>query len=456
MEALAGIDHQTSQSYDAASAFNVLVTLGVTWCIYALGRIWTGDRWLALLMALLYSLLCNANVWIRHMVPYQESLLFSLLALWVLSVNRESGDRGITRVALGGLLTAFAYTCYPGHYAFVIINGVTCLALSRRRVRSAAAFSATFAAVMGVFEAVSRYGGGSYISDLRALSGSISMGDPREGYVFIWHYLRDVEGIVGVTLFALFGAFAALILWRRGARIDRAARVAIITAVACYLLHASMGVLAGKMVFYGRILAAYLPFLVGGAAIALANLQRRKLRRLGVGVLVATSAYSFVTFAQRYSQIVYPAEFLRHTMTSLGRGMEYPPNALWACVSGDRSESVESLDPALITVVDTRPDGSDVYVLLASHDEARRTGRRFIGVNLKFMWYFRERYDRFIPPEGYRLIAEALHPEVFPFTGYEGRRPWERERLARRQYTMRIYERVPDAGRMAAVSGTQR
>jgi len=82
---LAEIDPRTPQYYDVACAFNVLVTLGVTCCLFALGRLWTGSSWFALLIAVVYSLLCGANVWIRHLVPYQTSLLFYLLALWLLS-----------------------------------------------------------------------------------------------------------------------------------------------------------------------------------------------------------------------------------------------------------------------------------------------------------------------------------------------------------------------------------
>lgn len=452
--ALLGIDGNTPQYYDIASGFNVLVTLGVTGCVFALGCVWTGRPWFGLLIAVVYSLLVNANVWVRHLVPYQESLLLFLAALWLLSVEPRSGERRVPRLVMAGLLTALGYSCYPGHYAFVVINAAAVLARSQRRIVSAAAFGLSSVAVIGAFESLARLTGRSYILDLWSMSGHINMGDPKEGYAFVWHYLRDVEETVGIALFTLFCGFAMLVLWRPGAQISRAGRTAMIAAVGCYLFHASLGVLLGRMVFYGRVLMIYLPFIVGGAVLALTHIGRPRLRRISVCGLLIASVYSFSNFASEYSRLAYPAEFLRDTMLLLGRDVSYPPNILWGLVDGNREETVESLDSALVTVADSRPDGSDFYVLLASHSQARESNARFLGVNLKFMGYIRDRYDRFIPPEGYRLVGEALHTEVFAANGFEGRKPWERKRIRRRRYTMRIYERAADDSHLTSLSGT--
>ncbi|MGB2987924.1 MAG: hypothetical protein WBE26_18805 [Phycisphaerae bacterium] len=458
---LAGINRDLPQYYDIASAFNVLVTLGVTVCLYALGCAWTKRPWFALLIAMVYSLLVNANVWVRHMVPYQESLLLFLLALWLLSTGpaatgglparafpgRITGSElpvapGTWRIVLAGLLTAFAYSCYPGHYAYVIIIGAVLLATSRRWLRSAATFGLSFGFVIGVFELLAHLAGRSYIMDMRRLAPSVTMGDRREGYVFAWRYLRDVEGLVGVLLFGLFCGFVLFALWRRQVRIPRTIRVAIIAAIGAYLFHATAGLWTGRMVLYGRILMLYLPLVIAGAVLTLIHMCGPGLRRVGVCALVAASGYSFVDFALSYNRVVYPIEFLQETMTKLDRDIVYPADALWRMEGMILPESLEQLDPALVNIVDTRPDGADTYAVLSSHEEARQSNARFIGVNLKFMWYFRKAYHRFTPPKGYRLVAEALHPEVFRGTGYEGRKPWERDRIRRRQYKMRIYERV--------------
>lgn len=436
------VDPLTPHYFDIASAFNVLVTLGISACLFGLGRVWTGSAWYGLLIAAVYSLLCNANVWIRHMVAYPLSMLCFLSALLMLSTKLSTADRSVRRVAAAGALSALGYACYPGHYALVLINAAVAVGRSKRRRVSAVVFGFASVAVLGVFEALARFGGRSYLADLRRLSGSITMGDPREGFLFVWHYLRDAEGVVGVLLLGLFLSFVGLVLWRRGTRVPTVCRVAVTAAIAAYLFHAMLGVMFAKMVFYGRVLMVYLPFLVGGAVLALMHVRLPALRRVGVGGLVVASLLSFLTFAREYERIVYPAEFLQETMTRRSRDITYPPNVLWGLVGGRLDGTVEALDRQLVMVADSRPDGSDAFVLLADHEAVRQTRPRFIGVNFKYMWYVRQRYDRFISPEGYTLVAEAPHPELFRANGYEGRKPWERRRIHNRQYKMRLYERV--------------
>lgn len=444
--AVRGVGSESPGYYDAVSALHVVVTLGLTCLVYGLGCTWTKRRWYGLLAAAVYSLLCNANIWIRHLVPYNVSMLFGLWALWSLSAMAVRGACPTPRILLAGASTAMAYACYPGHYAFVLINGMVALLCLRPRIRGAGAFGLSALAVVGAFELASRVIGGSYVADLRSLSVSISMGDPKEGYVFAWHYLRDVEGAVGIVLMGLFLAFALLVLWRRDARIPRPARVAIVTALACYLCHASMGVVFSKMVFYGRVLMVYLPILVVCAVLALTHVSWAGLRRTGVGILAGASVYSFAVFARDYARVTYPAEFLQSTMNGLGRTVSYPPNVLWDRVGAGEAAALESVDSELVVVSDPRRDGSELYVRLAKHDAVHATRPEFIGVNIKYMWYIRERYDRFVPPAGYELVAEALHPQVFRAAWYEGRKPWERRRLRDRGYTMRVYRRVNDGG----------
>ncbi len=445
---LMGIEADTPQYYDVASAFNVIVSLGITCCVFMLGRIWTGSPWFALLMAAVYSLLCNANVWIRHMVPYPESLLLGLLALWL--VSARGGADSLCRVALAGLLTGLACACYPGHYAFVMINAAVVFVISDHRIAKLMTFGLGCTTTIAIFEALSGLVGRSYLEELQLLSGAINMGDPREGYVFVWHYLRDVEGIVGILLFGLFGVFILRILWRRNVRLSPAPRVAMLAAIGCYLFHASMGVFVGKMVFYGRILMVFLPFVVGGAVIVLAHIEPPRIRRWCVGALMAASMISFGQFASTYVRVVYPAEFLQKTMAGLGREILYPPSALWGMLNADPTATIERFDPELMMVADTRPEGSDTYVHLASHRVAHGQRPRFICVNLKYVGYVRDRYDRFVPPDGYALIAEAPHTELFPAGWYEGRKPWERRRIHERRYTMRIYERTDGGERVTS------
>ncbi|MCP4592877.1 MAG: hypothetical protein GY842_19245 [bacterium] len=442
---LLGLMPGTLESYDIVSAFNVLVSLGVTLCVWGVARAWLRCGWYALLVAMVFSLLSYSNVWIRHLMPYGESLAMFLGALWLLSSGFRSERQLRWRVVAAGALSALGYTCYPGHYGFVLLNAGVVLLAVPRRVWSGLLFGVAAAAVVAAFEVLAWYADTSFIAETLAttsIHATAHQGWPAEAYVFPLLYLRDVEGAIGIVLLALFAGFVVLRLWRTDAHLPPAARAGFVAVLACFVLHASLAVLLGKTRFYGRLVGMYLPFVTCGAVMFLAHIGSRRMRRLGVMGLATTSLICFVPFAMRYAQVVYPGDFLAQVMTDLGRGVTYPPESLLAHAGKMPDRTAEGADPELVNAVDPSPLGSKALVHWASHEEARTSGARFIGVNLKYLFYIWEKDHRFTPPDNYRVVAEAPHPCQLQATVYELYRPWERRRLLSRPYTMRVYERV--------------
>ena len=434
--ALLGIAPESLHYYDAVAGFNVAVTLAVTVCLYGTGRAWLRSPWYALLFAGTHALLANSNVWVRHMVPYYESLLMGLAALWLLSCEGGSRRRAVVRAFVAGLLSTLAYASYPGFYPFVILNALVMLAVAPKRVASAVAYATGAALVIGGFELLACSVGTSYLQDMLHSQERMglwagapwNMGAPEEGYVFIWRYMRDVEGWAGIVLLVGSVCGAGLLLTRSRAEFPRAARVGIATAIACYLLHASAAVFFQKMVFYGRFLTLYLPFVVCGAVVALKQIPRSAVRRIGVCAVALVSVGSFVNFARSYATMAYPTDFFVDAMAQAGLDVPGP-------------RVFPALTPEFAMVADGIPAGIPAH--LAAHDAVRTCTARFIAVNVKHM-DSPQQHQPFIPPNGYRLVTQALHPNAFPGPGYEGFRPAVRERFLERQPTMRIYQR-PDA-----------
>jgi len=430
---LLSLTPDTLHYYDAAAAYNVGISLCVTVCLYGIGRSWLRSPWYALLFAGAHALLANSNVWVRHMVPYHESLLMGLIALWLLSRQEGSRKRVIVRTFAAGLLSTLAYATYPGFYPFVILNGVVMLAVVPKRIAGAASYAIASASVIGGFEVLARSVGTSYIQDMLHsqermglwANASWNAGASQEGYVFIWRYIRDVEGVFGIVLLGLFACGVGLLLWRRSIELPRAARIGIAAAVGCYLLHASAAVLFQKVVFYGRFLALYLPFVVCGAVLTLKHIPTPPIRRVGVCAFVLVSLGSFVLFARQYAALVYPSDFFVHVMANEGLDMPDPRT-----IRGQTGE--------FAMIADGRPAGWPPH--LVSHEVARTCQARFIAVNFKQL-DSPEHYQPFVPPVGYRLLARQLHPNAFPGPGYEAFPPRVRRQYLERQPTMRIYER---------------
>ncbi|MHC5111148.1 MAG: hypothetical protein ACYTHJ_14860 [Planctomycetota bacterium] len=429
--------------YDAASACNVVTTLGISICVLLLTLQWARDRRLALLACLCYSLSTNAQMWIRHMVPYDEALLLFLIALCVLS---RSSDTGMTRtrIFVTGVLTGLGYGCYPGYYAFVVVNALVAAFILRRQPWKFLLFPAGGMSVALALEATAAFAGLSYFDGLFALGGTIKMGHAPETWLFLPKYLLEVEGVAGVTI----GLLACSWLLRPGwhARFTRepVATMALAAAAFGYLFHAMMGSVFEKMVFYGRIIAMYLPFVFIAAAMALAAVRSDRWQGVAVKVTLVLTMVSFQQFARSYADLNYPADLFFAAVDDGQIALPdraLPAHVLWDVPDGRTSHPAKLLDSDVAMLADTVPAGANSYVFLDAHEQAVRDKPRVIGVNLKWMFGIRKKDAVFEPPDGYELIAEALHPGTMKLTSFEGFKPWERRRLQERRYTMRIYRK---------------
>jgi hypothetical protein len=188
----------------------------------------------------------------------------------------------------------------------------------------------------------------------------------------------------------------------------------------------------------------YLPFVACGAVLALMHIRRPKLRAISVCAVLLASGWSFASFAHWYGGVRYPADFFFETMARQRQAAPYSPNVMWTGLGGRPARRDHDSAPFIAMVADAYPEG--FYSYLASHGAARTSGARFIGVNLKWMRNIPEADDRFEPPEGYELIAEAVNPLGHPAMAYEERTFSERKRLTERRYMMCIYEKKVPAG----------
>jgi len=428
------------------AVFNVLVTLVIALVIFLLGRRWTGSDRTALAATVVYSLLFNTSAYVRHLVPYDESLALFLWALLIITCEESLPAHPVRRGILAGVLSGLGFACYPGYYAFPVILAAVCLSAPTRRAARLAAYAVSSAAVLGAFEILSRVGGSSYLSQLSGLSSTITMGDFEEGYAYAWRYLKDVEGAAGVMLLVLFGIFVALIVWRRNCGLSPTLRVAIPVALGCYLWHATMGTVLHYMVFYGRIVHMYVPFLVLGAVAALTRLPRRNLRQAGFAVLLVVSFASFVPTARRYSSLTYPGELFELTVAQCGLPIGDAARRLWVRSGGRIDHPAVPDHPLVIMVMEEWPDGMKGYIHVASHQAARNSNADFILVNMNWMFLPDRKDEAFVPPSSYKIIEEAVHPNNFPGNAYEAYGPEQRERLKQRFYYMRIYQRSSGTG----------
>jgi hypothetical protein len=203
-----------------------------------------------------------------------------------------------------GIFSALGSLVYPGYYAFAFITMFFFIVSLRSNFLITITYVFCFLGTVLFFELMSNMVGLSYIKELCVVSSTVNHGDFSEGFLFIVRYLREVEGVIGVLLFVLFSLYCLYFIFKDPA----AFKWLLVAAILMYSLNAVLGVVFHKMVFYGRTLHMYIPFLVLAAARAISLIPQQTGRKFLITILILCSIFSFIPFGFTYSRLSYPGD----------------------------------------------------------------------------------------------------------------------------------------------------
>ncbi|MCH8966147.1 MAG: hypothetical protein IID43_00575 [Planctomycetes bacterium] len=394
--------------YDVYSVLNVLVSLPIAVLFYHILLLWTRSQWTALFWTVVYSLLCNTNLYIRHLVPYDHSLLLFMCAFYLALRPSPSVRQRDKAAVVCGIISAVAFAAYPGHYVFVLIITAAVCASAARKLRAGIIHLSSAAAVLGVLEFLSHLAGRSYLAISLRLSATLQeeQGTFEEGYVFLLKCMTASEGVIGYTVLFLFFIYILFILPRRSGRL----KAVFATVVLGYLVHATFSVVFHQLVFYGRIMHMYVPFVVLGAALAVNHLHGSRIRKSVMGLVSVISLVSFIGFASEFTQLSYPNDLTYNWLSNVPAERVY-----WASEFGN-SGSVSERE-------------------LGDYDA--------LAVNVQYVFIIPEESIVVAPPRQMVLARAVPHPSSFAAYQFEGCSSEMRQRLVDRQYDMRIYTRRP-------------
>jgi hypothetical protein len=426
---------------------NWLATVGTAWFFYRICRRLLADapatRQWALVAAVLYASLINTSIYVRHVLPYDGAmLLFMGLLDWVLRQPAAPGAWFWARLGLGaGLL----WLLYPGYYAGPVLLVAPLLSWRRpvpwvlANIGQLLALGVGFGLPLLGAEALSRLGGGPpFWAVSYDLSLHILQGDPAEGYTFWLKYLCQVEGVLGLVLLALL----ALALARAGRYLLCAGAIGLLPATArqkilvaallLFLVHATAAAVGHRIVWYGRLLHLYLPFLVLAGVAALAA-SRRPVWAASAGVggcLVGVVSYGL--FFAAYQEIAYPTdEIVAHRLNCLPEAeVRYYEEVRIADVLRFRPHCphMPAPGPCPATLNDT-----DSLTVL---------------VNFALLYPLIAKTHRPSPvfDTTARMVFDGPHYRTFPAYQFEGLAPAERAETRRRQFRLRIVRLAASPG----------
>ena len=383
--------------YDIPSFFNAVVTIINSILFFRILILLVSDEMIALGGTIAYSLLVNTNLYIRHLFPYDYSLLLFFIALLLILrdvTNKQSRPR---TAVICGILSAFGFLIYPGYYAAALVMMFFFVVSVRSNFLLTISYVSCFLATVMSFEVMSNAVGLSYLKELSVWALAVNHGSFSEGFLFIVRYIKEVEGGIGVLLFILFVLYVFYFMVKD----STVFKWLIVAVIFMYLLSAILGFVFCQTVFYGRTLHMYFPFLVLAAARAISLIPQQIGKKFLITILILCSFCSFIPFAYTYSRLSYPGDLFFKYLSHI------PLNKIF-WISAD-----EKLIP--------------------------NNGKEYSVVLVNFEPYDAFGYESPSLPSNMVLGIMAPHPLNFSAYIFENYSPLERKLIKKHHYQMQIY-----------------
>jgi hypothetical protein len=301
-----GLDPRAPQSLLIPQVFNVLLSACIGGLIYRTSRkLWGFSRDTSVFIVLIYSLLITSTLYIRHLLPYQYGLAAFLFCM----LHAD----GRCNTFLTGVLTAFAYSIYPGYWFLGVL--VFFLTNPGQNTKKAALFLCGACVVLLTYEGLARFSGKSFLfgSATAARNFLYFLQFPYDGsFGLFWDYLWATEGLSG-ALFAVGAVFffisAALKAFRKTqlSKLECAGGILLV----CFVFQALGGYFSAAKVFYGRLFYPFAPFLLWFFMDILnRNVKRIDYQKAVFAVLTGICLFRFVSFYKTFYQLGYPRDLL--------------------------------------------------------------------------------------------------------------------------------------------------
>ena len=433
----AGWSIYTYPSLLIPTTLNWITTVVAAWFFWAICRQLLRHRpssvqW-SLVAAILYAGLVNTSIDVRHIAPYDGAmLLFLALLYWVLRQPSAPTPWFWAKLGMGA---GALWLMYPGYYAAPVLlvaplfNWQHPLDWARPHFYQLVFLGGGFLAPLLVAEALSRYGGGPpFWAISYDLSLHVLQGDPAEGYTFLFDYLWHVEKGLGIVLLLLLG-LAFLQVVRRANQVGLGILIPssplqkmLLASVLLFLVHATAAAVGHRIVWYGRLLRLYMPFIVLAGVNALSMMRWPRAAAQIALSSCAIAVISYTLFLKAYTHIVYPPDVIsdfKLTCLPYGKVLYYNE------VKGGDKFLYQVHSKKVAPVSHCPPNPGDSVTIL-------------VNFALLYPLAASERRIPFSLGPRARVLFDAPLSRSFSGYEFEGLGPLERVEVERQHYRLRI------------------
>ncbi len=307
--------------------FNMLIYVLILYYLYKLALLIFKSKFYALFSILSYSVLINSYAYLRHIYPYDTSLLFLVYLLYRLVksyINKEKP--GYKQSFFFGVIAAFSFLIYPTFYMaffalFFVFLGIH-FNLIKSHLRKFIWLSASYVAgstiTFALTEFLSRLVHTSYVGNLTNLSQTITQGDYDESFYYLFKYFYEVEGSIGwAYMLGLAGFILLMSIYKNKQKNESILHIIFLSFSLMYFFHTGLGYFGHKMTVYIRQMHQFMPILAIFMVYAIWKLKiSDPIKKFSVLLL---SLVFFVTYffqMNAFFEIAYPKDvywtYLRH------------------------------------------------------------------------------------------------------------------------------------------------
>ncbi len=425
--------YETNNSYPLFF-FNFIIYVLLLKQLYRLSFSLIKNSFWALFAVFIYASLTNSYVYLRHALPYDCALfIFMLLINKIILHLRNKYFTTPIQLSFYGFLAYFGFLVYPGYYYlffvvfYVLLFFPNTIMNFKQKIFSAFYFGVGAIICIALFEMLSLIDGQSFHKDMVRISGIITQGSFDESYTYILKYYLQVEGVSGIicltglTVFVIKSVLNLVI--KRDNNYYPIFSIGLITFF-LFLIHASSGYFFHKIVFYGRLLHQFTPFICIFAALGIFTIsqtfKKGSLLYIPIGTLML---YSFTISFIEYLNVAYPRDvawllskkYNIYKINSL-KEYQYAPN------------EIPSIKEFRMPYPPNQPDSISTNVIL---------------VNCTFLFPVEDysKYVKLTIPQEYQLFYNKLHFLMLKAYQFEGSTIQERKNLEKMQMYVRVYKK---------------
>jgi hypothetical protein len=295
--------------------YNLLVFTLILYTFYKIVYLIFQDKTLALTGIFITGILVNNYVYLRHIYPYNESLLiFLFLTYRIINkyINRQKLN--LRKTTVYGFLAFLALLIYPAYYLYfiavffqLIITQFFIVKEKKYAIKQCISFGiGSFIALM-IIEVLSRSVNLSYIDHIIHLSGTVIQGSFSENFVFLFKYFKEVEQLNGLLLTAGMIIFFLWIILKKEKR-HSSVIILFVSFLIPFLWHAGMGYFFHKYTFYGRIIHLFVPVIIIINLYVLNLINNKEARNSIILIIGLLMSIQFFFQLQSYRNIAYPRD----------------------------------------------------------------------------------------------------------------------------------------------------